>query len=82
MMTKSGGETLRNNAIAKIIAESPYKLTRDEAYEIWKQKLRAKASQGGKHKHANKGFAANRELASIAGSKGGRISRRRKKVVE
>lgn len=28
-----------------------------------------------------KGFAVNRELASIAGAKGGRISRRGKKVV-
>ena len=80
MMTKTGGETLRNNAIAKIIRESPYKLTRDEAYELWKQQLRAKASQGGKHKHPNKGFAHPNSNPEAAGQKGGRISRRRKKA--
>ena len=36
-------------------------------------------SEGGKRgRGSNKGFAANRELARIAGSKGGRISRRTK----
>lgn len=34
---------------------------------------------GGKRGHTG-GFAANRELARIAGAKGGRISRRTKKV--
>lgn len=34
---------------------------------------------GGKRGHTS-GFAANRELARIAGAKGGRISRRTKKV--
>lgn len=36
-------------------------------------------SMGGKNGHTG-GFAANRELARTAGAKGGRISRRRKKV--
>jgi uncharacterized protein len=35
--------------------------------------------EGGKKGHTG-GFAANRELARIAGQKGGRISRRTKKV--
>lgn len=34
---------------------------------------------GGKRGHTG-GFAANRELARIAGAKGGRISRRTKKI--
>lgn len=34
-------------------------------------------AKGGKNGHTG-GFAANRELARIAGAKGGRISRRRK----
>jgi hypothetical protein len=34
---------------------------------------------GGKNGHTG-GFAANRELARIAGARGGRISRRTKKV--
>jgi general stress protein YciG len=33
--------------------------------------------KGGKNGHTG-GFAANRELARIAGAKGGRVSRRRK----
>ena len=37
-------------------------------------------SIGGKKGHTG-GFAANRELARIAGAKGGRISRRTKKTV-
>lgn len=36
-------------------------------------------AKGGKNGHTG-GFAANRELARIAGAKGGRISRRVKKV--
>jgi len=36
---------------------------------------------GGK-KGTTGGFAANRELARIAGAKGGRVSRRRKTVIE
>lgn len=36
-------------------------------------------SKGGKNGNTG-GFAANRELARIAGAKGGRISRRRKVV--
>lgn len=35
---------------------------------------------GGKRGHTG-GFAANRELARLAGAKGGRISRRTKKTV-
>ena len=38
-------------------------------------------SKGGVNGHTG-GFAANRELARIAGAKGGRISRRRKTTVE
>jgi general stress protein YciG len=34
-------------------------------------------AKGGKNGHTG-GFAANRELARVAGAKGGRISRRRK----
>jgi general stress protein YciG len=37
-------------------------------------------AQGGKKGHTG-GFAANRELARIAGAKGGRISRRTKTAV-
>ncbi|TAH32377.1 hypothetical protein EYC58_03265 [Candidatus Saccharibacteria bacterium] len=36
-------------------------------------------AKGGKNGHTG-GFAANRELARIAGAKGGRISRRTKKT--
>ncbi len=36
-------------------------------------------AMGGKKGHTG-GFAANRELARVAGAKGGRISRRSKKV--
>jgi len=35
---------------------------------------------GGKIKSPNKGFGSNRTLASLAGAKGGRISRRYKDV--
>lgn len=38
-------------------------------------------SKGGKNGHTG-GFAANRELARIAGAKGGRLSRRGKKVTK
>ena len=38
-------------------------------------------AKGGKMGHTG-GFAANRELARQAGAKGGRISRRTKKVAE
>ena len=38
-------------------------------------------AKGGKNGHAG-GFAANPSLARIAGAKGGRISRRTKKIVE
>lgn len=81
MMTKSGGETLRNNAIAKIMKEQP-DITRDEAYEIFKLKMRERASKGGKHIHPNKGFAHPNANPWAAGQKGGRISRKPKKVVE
>lgn len=45
--------------------------------EDWYRRIGA---MGGK-KGTTGGFAANRELARIAGAKGGRISRRTKKVV-
>lgn len=38
-------------------------------------------AMGGKKGHTG-GFYANRELARVAGAKGGRISRRKKKVVQ
>ena len=38
------------------------------------------ASRGGQARYPGKGFAANPELARIAGVKGGRISRRRPKT--
>lgn len=38
-------------------------------------------ARGGKNGHTG-GFAANPDLARIAGAKGGRISRRHKKIVE
>ncbi len=38
-------------------------------------------AKGGKNGHTG-GFAANPNLARIAGAKGGRISRRHKKIVE
>ncbi|MFZ1242787.1 MAG: hypothetical protein WAQ22_01435 [Candidatus Saccharimonas sp.] len=38
-------------------------------------------AKGGKNGHTG-GFAANPSLARIAGAKGGRISRRTKKIVE
>lgn len=37
-------------------------------------------SIGGSKENEWKGFGSNRELASIAGQKGGRISKRRKKI--
>jgi general stress protein YciG len=40
----------------------------------------AKIGAKGGHNGTTGGFAANRELARIAGAKGGRISRRRKSV--
>lgn len=43
------------------------------------RKIGAKGGHNGDH--SNRGFAANRELASLAGKKGGKISRRPKKVI-
>ena len=42
----------------------------------------ARIGAAGGKKGTTGGFAANRELARLAGAKGGRISRRRKAVVE
>lgn len=41
----------------------------------------AKIGAKGGHNGTTGGFAANTELARVAGKKGGQISRRRKKVV-
>lgn len=41
----------------------------------------ARIGAAGGKKGTTGGFAANRELARVAGAKGGRISRRRKSVV-
>lgn len=38
--------------------------------------------KGGSVKHANKGFGSNRELARMAGKKGGSISRRTSKKAQ
>jgi general stress protein YciG len=44
-------------------------------YEIWRRFYKCIGSKGGKLGRTG-GFFANRELARIAGAKGGRISRR------
>lgn len=41
------------------------------------KKLSKAGRIGGKVKNPNKGFGSNRELAKVAGAKGGRISRRK-----
>lgn len=63
-----GGETLRKTMIAK-----------HGSIEAWKAHMREIAARGGQKTGVEKGFAANRELARIAGTKGGSISRRRKR---
>lgn len=62
--TKSGGSKLRQTMIAKHGSE-----------EAWREWMRQNAAKGGRNGTTG-GFAANRELASIAGRKGGRISRK------
>lgn len=64
---KSGGEKLRQTMIEKHGSE-----------EAWREWMRANAAKGGRNGNTG-GFAANRELARIAGAKGGSISRRGKK---
>lgn len=48
--------------------------------ELLRRHLQSIGSKGGRNGHTG-GFAANPELARRAGAKGGRISRRRPKVV-
>lgn len=80
MMTKEGGSTLRNTMVARYQAADP-SLSYEQAYEAWKQSMRDRASVGGSRVTSRpKGFAANKSLARVAGAKGGRISRRRKKT--
>lgn len=66
--SKEGGIKLRQTMIEKHGSE-----------EAWKAWMRQNAAKGGKLGTTG-GFAANRELARIAGAKGGTISRRGKKV--
>lgn len=56
-------------------------LARETNYRLHGENFYAKIGAiGGRTSHgAPKGFAANRELARIAGAKGGHISRRTKK---
>lgn len=44
--------------------------------ENYTERFKEMGRKGGKATHRNKGFAANRKLASEAGRKGGLISRR------
>lgn len=55
-------------------------ITREEAYELWCEDMRAKASKGGKARFEGKGFANPEHNPSAAGRKGGTISRRKKKL--
>jgi general stress protein YciG len=63
---KQAGITLRNTMIARY-----------GSVEAWRDHMRTIGAKGGSLGHTG-GFAANYELARIAGAKGGRISRRRK----
>lgn len=78
--TKEGGVTLRNTMINQKLAKHPG-ISREEAYDMWRSDMRKRASEAGK-KGTTGGFYANRELARIAGAKGGRNSKRRKIVHE
>ena len=66
---KKSGETLRQTMIKKYGSE-----------EAWKAVMRENGRKGGSVSTPTGGFAANPELARIAGAKGGRISRRTKKA--
>jgi len=69
VMTKQGGENLRRSQIAKYGSE-----------EAWKAHMRELGKVGGASPASKpKGFAANKELARIAGKKGGRNSRQGRK---
>lgn len=66
---KSGGEKMKATMIAKYGSE-----------EKWRKHMGDIGSVGGSTiTDLPRGFAANPTLASIAGAKGGRISRRRKR---
>lgn len=75
--TKAGAMKLRETMIKKYGSE-----------EDWKAHQKAIGAEGGRKTGGKKGsakpkgFAANPELARISGSKGGRISKRRKKTEE
>lgn len=56
--------------------EGGRKAARTNKKQFGKNFYKIIGSKGGQKKGAKKGFAANPELAKIAGAKGGRISRR------
>jgi general stress protein YciG len=63
------------NTLAGGIKYKQTMIERHGSEEVWKHYMRSIASKGGQAK-VPKGFALNRELAKLAGSKGGTISKR------
>lgn len=78
--TLEGGQTLRSHMIERKMNENPG-ISRDEAYELYKADMRARASNGGKRPTTG-GFKANPVRASEAGKRGGSISKHRHKYLE
>ena len=71
MMTKQGGK--------KLVATMTEKYG---SYEAYRQSMRELASKGGSVKGTTGGFAADHVRARIAGSTGGKYSRRGYKLIE
>ena len=68
--TTAGGAKVRETNIKKYGSEA-----------AWKVHMQLVGSIGGSRTGVKKGFAANPKLAAVLGSKGGKISKRRPKVV-
>ena len=71
VMTKKGGETLRQTMIEKHGSE-----------EAWKAVVRENGRKGGSVSTPTGGFGASKERAITSGSIGGRYSRRGHKIIE
>jgi len=77
---KQSGVTLRNTMIERYMNLYPF-FTKEEAYDKWKEDMRANASKGGKARFEGKGFAHPDADPQTAGRKGGTISKRKPKNV-
>ena len=77
-MTSQRAIKLRETMTSKFMKLNPGS-TEEEAYEAYRQHMASIGSKGGRNGNTG-GFAADRELASIAGKKGGSVSKRGKRV--